>query len=239
MKKFTATIAVIAVSSMALPGCTSLFGKRMMTKAEAPMSRQAATYSTDLGRQHLDASRYGLAIETFQIALVTGEPAAPAFNGLGVAFARLGRYDLAERYFQRAAMIDPANQRYQQNLARLTASPTFAMRREGDMVASVVRDVATADAIKATAQVVSAAEAPGTMQRLGKGQVFIRSSVPQTAPQRSVRVAVGPSFRPLVRQELPPIAGEVPMDEVKSAPSKSKMIEFQPLLRQELPPIKQ
>jgi len=58
------------------------------------------------GRRHLAAGRYGLAIERFGQALGTDRRSVDAMNGLAIAYARLGRFDIAQAYFERALRID-------------------------------------------------------------------------------------------------------------------------------------
>jgi len=113
-----------------LLGCAAALGACQATGAPG-LARNGierpAPSETELGRAHLAAQRNGLAIEAFNRALVFGEPAAPAFNGLGVAYARLGRADLAYRFFTQASTADPANPLYARNLATLTQSAGFTL----------------------------------------------------------------------------------------------------------------
>src|SRR3546814_9961813 len=51
------------------------------------------------------------------------DSAAEAYNGLGVAYAKLGRADLAERYFKMALSMDGTNPRFAANLDRFYNSP--------------------------------------------------------------------------------------------------------------------
>jgi tetratricopeptide (TPR) repeat protein len=83
----------------------------------------------------LQAGQPGAAIEAFNFALATGEAPAPAYNGLGIAYARIARPDLAYRFFQKAKMSDPTNPTYAANLDRLVKSPQFTL----DMAPRVVR----------------------------------------------------------------------------------------------------
>lgn len=84
------------------------------------------TALTMIARNQMKSGNYGLAIETFNLALESGEARAPALNGLGVAYAHLGRGDLAASYFHRAIEVDPVEERYQSNLAQLLASHGMA-----------------------------------------------------------------------------------------------------------------
>lgn len=88
------------------------------------------------GRKMLDEGKYGLAIIAFSNAQHLTECAAAAHNGLGVAYAHLGRRDLAERYFRQAMLEAPGDRRYQANLARFyDTAPTLANVDSSELVA--------------------------------------------------------------------------------------------------------
>lgn len=72
------------------------------------------------GRAQLDAGLDALAIESFRAEIRQNPESADAYNGLAVAYGRIGREDLAQRYFETALAKDPQNQKAQHNLARLT-----------------------------------------------------------------------------------------------------------------------
>lgn len=76
------------------------------------------------GRAHLDAGMDALAIESFRGEIRRNPDSADAYNGLAVAYGRIGRPDLAQRYFETALAKDPANFRIQANLARLNGLGT-------------------------------------------------------------------------------------------------------------------
>ena len=80
----------------------------------------------DRGRAQLDAGLDALAIESFRGQLRLDPENADAYNGLAVAYGRIGRDDLAQRYFETALAKDPMNSRAQTNLARLNGEK-FAM----------------------------------------------------------------------------------------------------------------
>ena len=82
---------------------------------------------TQEGRDHLRGNRNGMAIDAFNRALGTGEDPAAAYNGLGVAYARIGRPDLAYRFFKKAVMSDPSTPAYAHNLASLVDTPAFTL----------------------------------------------------------------------------------------------------------------
>lgn len=233
----------VAAILLALPGCSSIFGKTFAARS-APATEPAplaVAPATDAGRAHLAAGRDGLAIEAFQVAVSSGEPAAPAFNGLAVAYAHLGRYDLSQRYFERAIALDGDDQRYQRNLAQLMQSPAFAMRREGDMG----RALAAAQPQAAAAPVQQALAAPvqGRLQRTARGQVFIQTAQPMAAPARTAIVRLDARFKPVIRDALPtedsqPADKESARAELEPAKAEPKLINFRPLIRDALPPLK-
>ncbi|MFM5885207.1 MAG: tetratricopeptide repeat protein [Novosphingobium sp.] len=187
------TCALLAAAALTLPGCSALFGTNKLASQTASPSEHAAQAApaavaafTDAGRAALDKGSTGLAIEAFRRAVTSGEAPAPAFNGLGVAYARVGRFDLAQRYFERAAQIDPANGRYQANLARLMRSPLFARRHEADETRALMAQAEQQQAAARTRQ----AAAPGQLQRLGANQFFIQTAAPAAASKGPVRTAM-------------------------------------------------
>jgi tetratricopeptide (TPR) repeat protein len=100
MHKPTLSLLLLAVAAVPLGGC-SLFGKsnNFAQKAEA--------------RQ--------LKAGDFAQARLTAGLAGQAHNGMGVAYAELGRADLAERYFLLAIASAPEDRRFAANLSRLYA----------------------------------------------------------------------------------------------------------------------
>lgn len=116
MRKWAAGLFILAT----LGGCSSLFGPRASLDIQ-PVGKHdpaAGVIALEEGRDHLRAGNPGMAIVSLQIA--TGDPAsvADAHNALGVAYAMLGRGDLAERYFQRAIAENPDEPKFAANLAR-------------------------------------------------------------------------------------------------------------------------
>jgi len=80
------------------------------------------------GRAYLDAELTTPAIGQFRLAQQDPQTLAAASNGLGVAYARLDRHDLAERYFAEALAAEPGSERYARNLAMLRGTqPALAV----------------------------------------------------------------------------------------------------------------
>lgn len=114
----------LASASLILGGCQSIFGD-----AFAVSSSRAVSASVDLsdyfasrletGRRHLANNRPTQAVVAFRQASYDAAYSGEAFNGMAVAYAQIGRRDLAERYFELAIAADPADERFARNLARL------------------------------------------------------------------------------------------------------------------------
>jgi len=121
-----------AMAATLLGGCQSIFGHHARLDVRpAGGEVSSATYAVALaeGRQELMRGEVGLAIVSLQTAATQPDTAAAAHNGLGVAYAMLGRGDLAERYFQQAVAEDPAEAKYAANLARYYQSREAALAR--------------------------------------------------------------------------------------------------------------
>ena len=198
---------VLMVLATPLGACNSFLGMHFARHAPravpVPEAAPAALVQadTEAGRRLLGEGQTGLAIESFRKALAQGEPVAPAVNGLGVAYARIGRFDLAQRYFQQAMASDPANARYADNLARLMTSPAFALRREGDLARAALAASAEQDAQAKLAEARAAAPAAGQMQRVSRGEVRIVAVPAQAAPltARNAQAALDGKFKPVLR----------------------------------------
>lgn len=163
----------------ALAGC-QVAGAPGLSRTGGAVTQRLAQSETEQGRAHLRAQRNGLAIEAFNRALVFGEAPAPALNGLGVAYARLGRADLAYRFFSLAASADPASAVYAGNLARLTSSPGFTL--------AALRTVSPSK----PAYAVQAPDPgqPGKLFRDGERQFSLI-----TAPRKPAAIACAVSFK--------------------------------------------
>jgi Flp pilus assembly protein TadD len=88
--------------------------------------RQAGQQVLQQARTELSAGNLAAAARLFRVAQRQGDTLADASNGLGVVYARLGRPDLADRYMQMAAALEPANAKFAANLQRLHGTVRFA-----------------------------------------------------------------------------------------------------------------
>jgi hypothetical protein len=114
-------ILLAALASSALGGCAGRdekVGVRLLqpTDGAVPGSPDALVAA---GRQSLEQQHYGLAISQFRTALQGSETSAAAHNGLAIAYASLGRVDLARRHFELAMAHAPGDESYRRNFARL------------------------------------------------------------------------------------------------------------------------
>jgi len=134
-------IATIVTASIALTGCQSFINKLGFGPKDQTMRAEAGApiFGSDeleKGRAAMKAGYLANAIAQFRMAAMNQETAPDAFNGLGVAYAKLGRADLAERYFKMAVNLDATNQRYAANLTRFynsslgNSSRALAMREK-------------------------------------------------------------------------------------------------------------
>jgi len=165
---------MLAVAGTAiLAGCGSPLTRVRLTGAPTE-ELTAVPVNSDLaaGKRALADGQYGAAVAALRLARLDPACTAEATNGLGVAYAQLGRNDLAERYFREAVAMDPQDRRFAANLAR------FEQARAVQLAARPAPPpvVAPAPQLKAGLRVAS-----------GGGSKAV--SVGGTAPVRPLRVA--------------------------------------------------
>lgn len=116
-----AKLALLLVAGNILCSCSST-QPNIMVRAVAPPDMGGAGASNDVlvtARSRLEDGHLGLAISLFRQAAEADPQSAAAQNGLGVAYAKLGRPDLARSHFEQAAALAPNNLAYGRNLAQL------------------------------------------------------------------------------------------------------------------------
>ncbi len=79
----------------------------MVSSADAAQSAPEDPY--EQGKAHLRAGRPGLAVHALQIAVARDASDVRALSALGVAYDRLGRFDLADRHYRQALALAPGN----------------------------------------------------------------------------------------------------------------------------------
>ncbi len=126
-------ITTLVMAATALSGCqgfNELFSFKQ-SRAEVPVATASVFGAEELeqGRAALKAGYPARAIDLFRLAALNEEVAPDAFNGMAVAYTKLGRADLAERYFNTAITLDSSNPKYAANLARFYDSPLGQSQR--------------------------------------------------------------------------------------------------------------
>lgn len=214
---------------VSLGGC-QFFGKLNQAHSGSSNAQQASTQrampsSLAEGREHLRANRNGLAIDSFNLALVRGEDPAAAFNGLGVAYARVGRNDLAYRFFKKANASDPENPVYASNLIRLVDSPAFALNQ----IDRAGPAAPPARVIERPVNASAAAAAPrqtGKLYREGRGQISLVTRPDSAAKSTEQRSAAMPrmAVRAATTSPVPTTAlSEQPASKATEAPAAAPM----------------
>lgn len=113
---------LLASSAMMLGGCQSIFGFHSRTASALPRLEQRlpddfGSMQLAAGRKALGEGRTADAVDSFMVARLYPADAAAAYNGLAVAYSRMGRADLTERFFKKAIALAPQDGDYQANLA--------------------------------------------------------------------------------------------------------------------------
>lgn len=222
MRNATKLILVLALS-VPLGGCKSVLGLSLFPRSTGQPVRlgnidQFVAPATRAGRTELDAGRPGEAIEKFRKALGEGEPIAPALNGMAVAYARIGRTDLARRYFEEAVAADPLDARYQANLSAF----------ENRLAAASALPSTPAPALAARAPAPVEAYRPGQLQRVSRAEVRIAGAASYAAPVAQGSAMGNPknlvaiqsdirTFKPVVRLRLPSPAPTPSRQAIRSA----------------------
>ena len=113
--------APLAFAVIALSGCQLFSGNQSASVRASAAQPEVASYFAQLlqeGRMHLRANRPGAAIVAFRRASYDSASTAEAYNGLAIAYDRLGRYDVAEKFFVRAVEANPTDERFARNASR-------------------------------------------------------------------------------------------------------------------------
>ena len=195
MMKAPVRLTCLVVAAVSLGGCQSfpltswLFKKDRPASEAGPQLAGSTAGALEEGAAFLRAGNLSAAVASFRIAQLDRATRADASNGLGVTYARLGRLDLAERYFQAAILSDPENPRFAANLLRLQQQVLLARRASA-------RDVLAAAGAAPMPQAKPANETllAGTVDRVSRGEVRV-STRPElgNAPAMMVAYADAPA----------------------------------------------
>ena len=188
--KRIARLSCVAACAAMLGGCQSFPLTSWMFKgdrADRSEQRQLAANSggaLEEGRAALQEGNLSAAVASFRVAQLDRATRADASNGLGVAYAKLGRPDLAERYFQAAITADPENTRFVANLLRLQQQSLAARRANADAALAAAQPV---PAVRESAEMLA-----GNVERISRGEVRIVTRADLgNAPTMAVAYAAG------------------------------------------------
>lgn len=163
----------------------SLRGLSVRQAESAASQSSMLTDHLSLGKAFLDAGVLSRAVEEFRLALRDPDTLAEASNGLGITYARLGRDDLAERYFRIATAMAPEDLRFAANLRRFYVTGQR-------LAATAEADVGPASSLPVSSDAKAADQAGGgRIERLSRNEVRIHTSPPAQAPTTRVMVATG------------------------------------------------
>jgi tetratricopeptide (TPR) repeat protein len=189
MMKAPVRLTCLVAVAISLGGCQSfpltswLFKKDRPASEADPQLAGSTAGALEEGTALLRAGNLSAAVASFRIAQLDRATRADASNGLGVAYAKLGRLDLAERYFQAAILSNPDNTRYAANLLRLQQQVILARRPTPR-----VDEAAVGAAPDPQARPASQALLSGTVDRVSRGEVHVTTR-PQLGNAPAIIVA--------------------------------------------------
>ncbi|WP_120077073.1 tetratricopeptide repeat protein [Aurantiacibacter odishensis] len=226
-------IGVVAVTGILLSGC-SLFRGHESAALNANIHAQQATAEAiaeielEVGRKNLAEGNLATAARYLASARTNPLTRADATNALGVVYVRLGRLDVAQRYFREALEVEPDNARFATNLARVEGDVSFARARALDAdIQSATAEVAQLElpALPTPQQVDAPAPAPvtATSARRQGHVIHIRTTDgPAHAPPRMEVYARRPVVQMVERDET---QGEVPQQQEREV-SRIKVVDY-------------
>lgn len=205
MKRLARFSCVAACAAM-LGGCQSFPLTSWMFKGKRPATEQRLELAGNTegtleeARAQLREGNISAAVASFRIALLEPSTSADASNGLGVAYAKLGRHDLAARYFQAAIAARPDETRYVANLLRLQKQVMLARRASAAHAVAAAQPAPRADPRRDGEPLVAV-----RVDRVSRGEVMVHAreelgNAPAMAiayrdapASESAEVATGPS----------------------------------------------
>ncbi len=120
MKKFCTTVGLLTVLVGGLGGCTTV---------EATPGASVDAYAS--GKENFAAGRLGLALVDFERALKEHGPSVDRLNALAATYDRLSRFDLADRAYRQALVLDQNSPQTLNNLGY-----SYMLRGRADLAAA-------------------------------------------------------------------------------------------------------
>lgn len=206
----------ILSGGLLVAGCQSTAAKFAQLNAgirvpEAAGKTPRSEQLVSTGRSALEQRNYAAAIVAFREASVDPNQRPAAFNGLGVAYAGIGREDLAETYFRRAISLDPTNPKYNENLARLYRVQLAAAQARREKSEERQRVLAARESARRQREIVPGVHIVATARRMvqtSPGMVSLvtnEDKVPSHPAQVQLAVIALPSA-PNPAKALPQVA---------------------------------
>ncbi|WP_435417887.1 tetratricopeptide repeat protein [Parerythrobacter aurantius] len=222
MKKLLGPVTLMVAAS-ALGGCQSPFlqslGLVKKTPAQAGFVRGAdSVVALEEGRAFLRDGQISAAVASFKIAQIDPDTAADAKNGLGVAFAKLGRLDLADRYFREALALRPSDDRFAANLLRLQRDVMLA-RGVAMEPAPALAAAAPAALVAAAAELPPVSAVPVKVAKRERRAEYRIVTGAGSAPAPAIEVAARE-----VKKPAPDAAASASKDQVTDKPAQPKQL---------------
>ncbi len=203
MLRVGSALAILS-GGLLVAGCQSTAAKYAQLNAgirvpEAAGKALRSEQQLSAGRSALEQRNYAAAIMAFREASVEAGLRPAALNGLGVAYAGIGREDLAETYFRRAINLDPSNTKYDDNLARLYRVQLAAAKARREKSEEKQRVLAARERAQREREIVPGVRMVATARRMvqtSPGMVSIITSddkVPSEPAQAQLAVISPPS----------------------------------------------
>lgn len=118
--RLLACSALVALAPLA--GCSPDLRSTVFSELASADKGWAALPNYERGKHYLLVHDYGLAIDPFEADLRDNPNSVNSLNGLAIAYAGVGRPDLAQKYFALAIALDPDSPITLANLAHLSLS---------------------------------------------------------------------------------------------------------------------
>jgi hypothetical protein len=177
-----AKLACMFAGTAMLGGCQSFPLTSWMFKGARPQAQTTelagnSVGSLEEGKELLREGNISAAVASLRVARLDRARFGEASNALAIAYARLGRADLADRYFREAILAEPENDKYAANLLRLQGQVMLARTQPTAPAEPVGETLAPAVAAAATPVPLPSSDrlAHGTVDRISRTEVQVRS----------------------------------------------------------------
>jgi Tfp pilus assembly protein PilF len=202
--KFSTSVAVAALLAA---GCVTTESKVRPVASETWTSGNDSASLYEIGKQHLAAKRFGLAIAHFDRMLAQDPDSIVALNAIAATYDQLGRFDVSEGYYKRAMRQNPNSKQTLNNIgysylmqekfdkAQRYLSMADRVTEPGEENAIVATNRALAEsettpdeARKSLARWENETDAPETTSESDKSRLLAEAITEPATPKSKVRV---------------------------------------------------